>query len=257
VVFAAILIALGIQGLLKGEFTAVWQPVPKGIPAREALAYLCAVVSLVSGIGLLVARAAPHAARALFVFLLLWTFVWRAPDIVRAPGVFVSWDGCAETLVMVAGAWVLYARFAAAWDKRRLGFATGDKGARIARVLYALAMIPFGLAHFIYVKETAALVPNWLPAHIGLAYATGVAFIAAGLAVLTGMFARLGAALSAVQIGMFTVLVWIPIIAAGSKDPFHWSELWLSSALTAGAWVVADSYRGTRWLAIVGREAGS
>src|SRR6185369_11154215 len=59
--FAAIMIALGIQGLIHGQLTAVWQPVPKGVPAREALAYLCALISLASGIGLLFRRTAATA----------------------------------------------------------------------------------------------------------------------------------------------------------------------------------------------------
>jgi uncharacterized membrane protein YphA (DoxX/SURF4 family) len=92
------------------------------------------------------------------------------------------------------------------------------------------------------VKDTVSLIPHWLPGPLFWAYFTGGAFIAAGIATLIGFCARLAVALSAFQLALFLFVVWIPIVAAGSKDPFQWSETILNAALLAGAWMVADSY---------------
>ncbi|HEY2512581.1 MAG TPA: hypothetical protein VGI39_17055 [Polyangiaceae bacterium] len=239
--FAAVLVALGVQGLVHGDFTSIWQPVPAGVPGREALAYACALLFVAAGLGLLFRRTAPHAARALLAVLVLWFLVFRVPVVFRKPLSVLSWDGCAETGAIVAGVWALYARFASDF-----AFATGNKGLRIARVLFGLALLPFGLAHLAYIPETAALVPAWLPGHVAWAYLTGGTFLVAGVAVLAGIRAHLAASLAALQIGLFTLLVWVPIVAAGSKDAFQWSEFAISCALTAAAWVAADSYRALR-----------
>src|SRR5262249_17180473 len=225
--------------------TVVWQPVPEGVPGREVLVYLCAAVSLATGIGLLWRRTAGLAARVLLASLVLWFLLWRVPAVFRASLIEGTWS-CGATMVMAAGAWVLFAWFATDWDRQRLGFAIGDKGLRIARVLYGLGLIPFGYAHFANAKGTAELVPAWLPWHMGWAYLTGATFIAAGVAVLIGVYARLAAALSALQMGLFGLLVWVPILAAGSTNAFQWTEFETTLALTAAGWVVADSYRVQR-----------
>jgi uncharacterized membrane protein len=185
----------------------------------------------------------------LLAWLVLWLLAFKAPFIFRAPTVEGSYQSCGENAVLVAGAWVLYAWFATDWDKRWLGFAVGDKGVHIARVLYGLALIAFGLSHFVYLNLTAPLVPSWLPAPVFWAYFTGCTYLAAGAAVLIGVYARLAAALSALQMGMFLLLVWVPIVAAGNISAFQWGETVFTWALTAAAWVVADSYRDIPWLA--------
>jgi uncharacterized membrane protein len=223
-VFALTMIALGIVGLYKGNFVPVWEPVPADVPARELLVYGSAIISLACGAGLLVRKTAPHAARVLFVTLAVWLIAFRVRTIIRAPGEFGAWDGCAETAVIVSAARVLCG------------------GRRFSRILFALALVSFGLAHFIYPAETAVLVPSYLPAHIIWAYATGIAFCAAAAAVLSGIRARLAAMLATAQMGLFTVLVWVPMIARGGANAFQWSELGISAALTAAAWVIADSF---------------
>lgn len=240
--FAAVMIWLGAMGLRKGDFVQVWQPVPKWVPAREALAYLCAFISLASGVGLLWQRTAAVAARVLFASLMVWLLVLRLPNLFfQTPLVLVAWT-FGSTAVMVAAAWVLYVWFAGDRDRRRLGPFADATGVRIARALYGLSLVPFGLAHFMYLDATTVLIPRWLPWHVGWAYFTGAAFIAAGLAVMLGVFARLAAALSTVQLGLFGLIVWVPRVLAGAVTDFQWGEFVVTCALTAGAWVVTDSF---------------
>src|SRR5262249_13073668 len=151
-VFAVTMIALGIFGLIQGGFTPTWTGVPKSVPMRAVLAYLCAFISLVTGIGLLWQRAALVAARVLLIYLLVWLLLFRVPNIFRAPTALVTWWALGDTALMAAGAWVLYAWFTGEQDGR-LSFATDDRGLRIARLLYGFALLPFGIAHFTNLKD--------------------------------------------------------------------------------------------------------
>src|SRR5207245_10947712 len=145
-VFAATMITLGIMGLIKGDFTAMWLPVPKGVPAREVLAYLCAFTSLVPGIGLFWQRTAAVASRVLLGFLLAWLLLLDVPHLFLDPGMPLTWAAC-QTAVMVAAAWVLYLWFAGERHGHRLRFATGDAGLRIARASFRLPSSHLGIRH--------------------------------------------------------------------------------------------------------------
>src|SRR5690242_18269888 len=154
-VFALAMIALGILGLMgRGDFPPIWQPVAKGLPAREGLAYLTAFISLASGAGLLWKRSAAPAARLLLASFLLWLLLLRVPAMLRKFDVG-SWWSASQTAVMVASTWVLYSSFATDRDRGRLGFVIGKTGVRVARALFGVGLIPFGLAHFLYLGATA------------------------------------------------------------------------------------------------------
>jgi uncharacterized membrane protein len=247
-VFAAVMIAIGVIGLFKPEYAAIWDGIPKALPGRELLPYLSALVALACGIGLLWPRTAALAARVLLAYLLLWMLIFKGRYILLAPTEEGSYQSAGENAVIVAGAWVLYAWLANDWDKKRLGFAVGEKGVRIAHVFYGLAMIAFGLSHFFYLQLTAPLIPAWLLWPVFWAYFTGTAYLLAGAAVLTGIWARLAATLAAVQMASFLLLVWLPILLAGKMSDFNWGEIVVNFALVAGGWVISESYTGTPWL---------
>lgn len=246
-VFAATLIALGILGVIEGGFTVIWQPVFDHVPAATFLAYLCAVASLACGLGLFWPRSTPLAARVLFFYTLAWLLVFKLPLIAKAPLTEGSYQYCSEMAVIVAGAWVLHAWFATDAERRLLGFAVGDRGLRLARALYGLALIGFGFSHFVYLNLTAPLIPHWLHAPVFWAYLTGSAYLAAGVAIIFNVLARLAATLSALMMGLFLLLIWLPMVAAGHISAFNWGETYATWVLTAAAWVVADSYRGMPW----------
>jgi uncharacterized membrane protein len=247
-VFAATFIAIGLMGFVTGGFAPIWQPVSPHAPARELLIYLCTFIALGGGVGLLLRAAAAIAARGLALFLLIWMLLFKVPFIIQAPLQEVSYQSTGESAVLVAAAWVLAASLSPDADKQRLGAVLGDTGVRFGRTLYGLALIAFGFSHFVYLNLTAPIIPDWLPWHVGLAHFTGGAYLAAGAAIIVGIVARLAAVLAALQIGLITVLVWGPHLATGF-DASQWVETVVSIALTAGAWVLADSYRNAPWLA--------
>jgi uncharacterized membrane protein len=237
--FAIGMIGLGILALIYGDFAMVWQPVAPWIPARTALAYGSGLLMLVCGSGLLFRATAAWSVRILFPYLIVWALL-KVPAMVVAPQIEGVWLGFGELALLLSGGWVLFARFSALPPGSALEFATGGSGVRIARYLFAVWLIPIGLSHFFYVKETVDLIPAWIPFRFSWAYLTGAGHIAAGLGVLFSVIPRLAAMAEAGMLTIITLLVWVPAVFAAPRTRMPWTAFWISSAITAAVWVVAQ-----------------
>jgi len=211
------------------------------------------MVALGTGIGLLLRPALTLACRFLVAFLLLWLLLLKLPGLVLAPQVMVRWESFAETAATLAGGWSLFAAYAGAWERRHLGFAVGERGIRVARLLLIAALPMIGLSHFAYADLTASLVPKWLGFPVGWTYLTGAASVAAAAGMLFGIVPRLAASLEAAMLWIITLFVWIPRVATAPAAQENWAEFAISCAIATGAWLVADTYRGVPWLASGGR----
>ena len=177
--FAAI--AIGIIGLVWGDFSTVWQPVPADVPHRAALAYIVAVCLIAGGAAIQRRPTAQAGVLVLTILYFMSALLWL-PRVIGYPRMIGTWLGFAEQFALVAAGVVGYASLAPP------GTSWKAKTVRISRLLFGLCVVVFALAHFMALKETTGMVPKWIPPGQRFwAIATGLAHLLAGFAILTGI----------------------------------------------------------------------
>ncbi len=230
-VYGLAAIATGAVGLAWGDFAAVWQPFPDSAPAREVFAYGIAGLFLVSGLALQWTRTAKSGALALAALGLMFAGFWFGMRLLTAPEQYVMYNGVSEQLAIGLGG---VATFAALTDAPRLALAL--------RIVFGVCCVVFGGAHFVYVNETAAMVPAYLLGGGTLwAQITGVGHAAAGLALISGFFALPAARLLTLMFVGFGVLVWAPQLVSASSEHIAWAGNAINLSLIGAAWVIADA----------------
>jgi uncharacterized membrane protein YphA (DoxX/SURF4 family) len=228
--------ALGILCLAWGKFDP-GQPVPMDFPERTALAYAAGAFMVVAGAAVEWRKTAAWGAAALAgYYALIVVILMNGRLVVANYAEFGTFSGVAEQLAIAAGGLIVFAanaRIDATFAKRLM---------HLGQLVFGLCAVLFGGAHFFYMSLTVPLVPRWLPPTQEFwAYATGVAHIAAGIAILAGAQARLAAILLTAMYASFALLVHGPMLLADPSSYLNWTENALNLALTGVAWVVADS----------------
>jgi uncharacterized membrane protein YphA (DoxX/SURF4 family) len=213
------------------------QPVPKDFSDRTALAYAVAAFMLVAGAAIEWRRTAAWGAAALTTYYALIVVIVMNGRVVFAHYTeFGAYSGAAEQLAIAAGGLIVYATSA------RIDAALATRLTRLGQLAFGVCALLFGGSHFFYMNLTAPLVPKWLPPTQEFwAYATGVGFIAAGVAILSGVQARLAAILLTAMFVSFTVLVHVPMLLADPHSHWIWAENALNLVVIGAAWVVTDS----------------
>jgi uncharacterized membrane protein YphA (DoxX/SURF4 family) len=229
IVYAVGAVMLGAVGICFHDFALQWQPVPADLPARTPLAYAAGALLVTGGAALFSARFARGGALLLAFLLAAWTLALNLPLAIASAGHIGAWNSPAEIAFMTCGALALLAAPAGAprgWP------------ALVARLLAGASAVVFGFAHFNYIDFTASMVPGWIPFKTFWAWATGVGHLLAGLALLSGIRARLAATCEAGMMGSFVLLLHLPRVVAAPDQHVEWVMLGVSTMLTGAALLV-------------------
>jgi uncharacterized membrane protein YphA (DoxX/SURF4 family) len=234
-VFGAAAIFLGVIGVVSGDFALVWQPVPPGLPARSVFAVATGLLLIIGGALACSRRRAALGGAILGVLYALCVVLLHVPDVFARPTSVNAYAGVAEQLSLVCGGVLVYAAYGRLEEmlRRRLIHA--------ALIAYAVCLLMFGFVHFYYSSETAAYVPAWLPpGQLFWAYATGVGHIAAGVALILGLWTRVAMRLLVLMFVSFSVFVHLPLLLADAHSHLSWVMNAMNLCLTGAAWVVLD-----------------
>jgi uncharacterized membrane protein len=220
-------IGLGVVGFIVGDFALQWQPVPKDIPAREALAYVSAALLVAGGLACLWRRTSDAGALGLGLMYGGWVVLLHVPNALSGrPNDIAAWNAVAEALALSLGGLIAWgAVHRPAWAGR-------------ARHLFGLCPVIFGLAHFGYAQFTASMIPAFYPAPLFLAWLTGACQMAGGLALIAGVVPRLAATLLAAMYATFALTLHLPRVIAAPAERIEWTMLFIALSLTGAAWLV-------------------
>jgi hypothetical protein len=235
VVFGAAAVLFGVTALLWHD-TDTWQNLHHlwSLPLDAVIGKCLMAAQIAGGIGVLYPRTARLASVVLCVVYLCFSLAC-IPDIIAASNIYDRFGGSFFLFFsLFCGAFAVYA--AAERDGAKailLG--------RVARLGLGICAISFTLGQALLLRQTAQLVPKWIPPNqMFWAVLTTIAFALAAIAILANRRARLAIRLMALMLGFFGVLVWVPHLIARPQAHFIWSECALTFLVAGAAWAVAE-----------------
>src|SRR5215469_7689793 len=235
VVFGASAVLFGVIALMWHD-AETWQNLQHiwSLPSGTIIGGCLMTAQIAGGIGMQYPRIMRLASVVLCVVYLCFSLAC-IPDIIAASNIYDRYGGSFFLFFsLLCGAVAL---FAATADNAARALLFG----RVTRFGLGACAISFTLGQIFLPRETAHLVPKWMPPNqMFWAILTTVAFGLAAVAILINRQARLAMRLMTLMLAIFGVMVWIPHVIAHPEAHFNWSECALTFLVTGAAWMVAE-----------------
>ncbi len=236
--FAIPLAVFAFQYLLAGRWAGGLPPVPPWTHGEHIFSYVTGATLLVISISLLANKEARLSAT---IFGLVCMFCVVFLHAKHFSGIIH--DGATRTRAFetfaLGGAAFVLAVLVSTGSSMPLLSSANPFLAVMGRYIYTFSMIIFGVQHFMYAPYIAFLIPKWMPVHLFLAYATGVAFIAAGLAIATHIFSRLASFLLGLMFFLWVVTLHAPRVFASPHNADELTSLFVALAFSGASFALA------------------
>jgi len=235
IVFGAAAVLFGVIGLMWHD-ADTWQNLQHiwSLPFGY-LVGACLMGSLVAGgIGIVFPPTARAASVVLCIVYLCFALAC-VPDILAATDIFERFGGSFfQYISMLCGAIAVFAATEVhAARARALG--------RVMRIGLGACAISFMLGQALLLRDTASLVPIWLPPNrMFWAVATTAAFGLAAIGILIDRQARLAMRFMALMLALFGGMVWVPRLMAHPETHSIWSECVLTFLIAVAVWMVCE-----------------
>jgi uncharacterized membrane protein YphA (DoxX/SURF4 family) len=218
------------------------EPIPERFAASAFLTYATACVLIVGGIATWFDALRPRlAAITLGVMLFLWLTLLNLPMMVTHIHNGSIWTSAFECLVLCCSAWILAYRLSD--SSHPISHDRLRSIAALARYGFGISLPVFGALHFIYWEYVASVIPTWIPGSpVFWTYFTGCAHVAAGLAILSGVKARLASICLGTMFTSWVLIVHIPRVFARPHDHAEWTSLLVAIGMSGGGWLMAGYF---------------
>lgn len=249
ILYAVAILGFGVLCLVYVDFVNSLQPVPESTPGYSLLAIVTGLILTLGGLAVLTGFRARPAGLVLAGLFVLWIVVLHIPGAFLDPELLRSpfWIRVFESAAL-AGAALIVAALA--------GEPIRGQWARTGRLAFGAALPVFAILHFIYPESVAALVatsPVSWPWPLFWAWLTGAGHLAAGLAILTGIWARPAAILAGIMYASWLLTLHLPRIVGDlaprtadfpggyGGDRSEITSMFVCLAFWGAAWIVAGS----------------
>jgi uncharacterized membrane protein YphA (DoxX/SURF4 family) len=220
---------LGALSLIFGQLNPGLQPPLELLGGGQPVAYASGAFLFVAGLAFIPSILARIAGLAIAAFWLAWLVFGHTLSLIADSADVAAWVSLAEAAGLAAAAALsAAAHYRPAGPRATLG----------ARLVVGLMLVWFGVVHLMYRAAIAKMIPDWVPMQALWPWFTGAANLAAGLAILTGLFGRPAAFLVGLMYASWVLLVHLPRLMADPDSLTEWTGLALNLCLIGVVWIV-------------------